>query len=131
MGVAAGADDVDALGTLFEGLDDFIGVDHFVADGVVDLIKNHEVVFAAVDGVAARLPALLRELDVGRISFTAGDFYEAAAHGADFKLFLAKHFGGFELAVVPRTLDELHHQHAQGPAHCAKTRSYAASGLAP
>src|SRR5580700_5466698 len=59
MGVAAGADDVDALGTVFQGGDDFGGVEHFVADGVVDFVEDDKVVFAAVDGVAAGLPAFL------------------------------------------------------------------------
>ncbi len=130
MGVAAGADDVDALGTVFEGFDDFIGVEHFVADGVVDLIEDDEFVFSTVDGVAACLPALLRELDVGRISFGAADFYEAASHGADFKLFVAEHFGGVEFAVVPGAFDELHHQHAQALAHGAERSAQRASGLA-
>src|SRR5258706_12073982 len=58
MCVAASADDVDTLGAILEGLDDFFGIEHFVADGVVDFVKHHEVIFAAVDGLAARLPAL-------------------------------------------------------------------------
>src|SRR5258708_3527831 len=67
MRVAAGANDVDALGAIFQRFDDFIGVEHF---------------------------------------------------------------GGVELAVVPGTLDELHHQHAQALAHGAKRGTERASGLA-
>src|SRR5260370_11867090 len=130
MGIAGRGDDVEAVGTVLEGLDDFVGVEHFVADGVVDLVEDDQVVFAAVDGVAAGLPTFLRQLDVCRVGFGAADFDEAAAHWADFKLVIAEHFGGVELAVVPRALDELHHQYAQALAHGAERGAECASGLA-
>src|SRR5229473_2539357 len=130
MGAAAGADDVDALGTVLQRFDDFSSVEHFVADGVVDFVEDDEVVLAAVDSVAAGLPTFLRELDVGRIGFGAADFDEAAAHGTDFKLVVAEHFGGVEFAVMPRTLDELDHQDFEALAHGAKRSAERASGFA-
>src|SRR5580704_8729471 len=77
MGVATGADDVDALGTVFQRGNNFVGVEHFVADGVIDFVEDDEVVLAAVNGLAAGLPAFLRQLDVFRIGFRAADFDEA------------------------------------------------------
>ena len=74
MGIAASADDVDALGTILQGFDDFAGVEHFVADDVIDFVENNEVVLAAVNGVAAGLPAFLGELDVLRVGFGAAYF---------------------------------------------------------
>src|SRR6266481_2383598 len=130
MGVAAGADNVHALRAIFQRFDDFAGVEHFVADGVIDLVENDEVVLSAVDGVAAGLPTFLCELDVGRIGFGAADFDEAAAHGADFEFVVTQHFGGVEFAVVPGTLDELDHQHAQALAHGAKGGAERAGSLA-
>src|SRR5216684_5419700 len=130
MGVAAGADDVDALGTVFQSFDDFGGVEHFVADGVVDFVEDDEIVLAAVDGIAAGLPAFLRQLDVGRIGFGTADFDEAAAHGADFEFIVAEHFGSVELAVMPGTLDELDHEDLEALAHGAKGGTESASGLA-
>src|SRR5882762_7658206 len=130
MSVAAGADDVDALGAVLQGLGDFVGVKHFVADRVVDFIEDDKVVLAAVDGVAAGFPAFLRQLDVRRVGFSAADFDEAAAHGANFKFVVTKHLGGVELAIVPGTLDELDHQHSQALAHGAKGGAERAGGLA-
>src|SRR5258708_15051737 len=130
MGVAAGADDVDALGTVFQSFDDFSGVEHFVADGVVDFVEDDEIVLAAVDGIAAGQPAFLRELYVRRIGFGAADFDEAAAHGTDFKFVVAEDFGGVELAVMPGTLDELDHEDIEALAHGAKGGTERASGLA-
>src|ERR1700687_3592499 len=130
MGAAAGADDVDALGTVLQRFDDFSGVEHLVANGVVDFVEDDEVIIASVDGVAAGLPTLLRQLDVRGIGFGAADFDEAAAHGTDFKLVVAEHFGGVKLAVMPRTLDELDHKDFEALAHSAKRGAERASGLA-
>src|SRR5712664_1156547 len=130
MGVAAGADDVDALGTVFQSFDDFSGVEHFVADGVVDFVEDDEVELAAVNGVAAGLPAFLRQLNVRRIGFGAADLDEAAAHGADFKFVVAEHFGGVQLTVVPGTLDELDHQDFEALADGAKGGAERAGGFA-
>src|SRR5258708_34199975 len=74
MSVAAGADDVDTLGTVFQGFDDFAGAEHFVADGVVYFVEDDKIVFAAVDGVAAGLPAFWRGLDGSWSGFGAARF---------------------------------------------------------
>src|SRR5258708_18992054 len=71
MGVAAGANDVHALRAAFQGFDDLLGVEHLVADGVVDFVEYNEVVLATINGVASRLPAFLPSLDVFRIRFSA------------------------------------------------------------
>src|SRR6266446_3479373 len=130
MGVTAGADNVDTLGTVFEGFNDFAGVEHFVADGVVDFVENHEIVVATVNRVPASLPTFLRQLDVSGIGFGTADFHEAAPHGANFEFVIAEHFGSVELTVVPRAFDELHHQDFEALAHGAKRGSKRAGGLA-
>ena len=130
VSVSAGADDVDILRSGAEALDDLIGVEHFIADDVIDFVEDDEVVGAAVDGVAAGGPALVRHLDVFRISFGAADFDEAATHRPDFELVVAEHFGGVEFAVMPRTLDELDHQDAQPLADGAKCGSERAGRFA-
>ena len=117
-------------GRFFKRLGDFRGIEHFVADGVIDFVEHHQIIFAAVDRVAPGLPAFLGELDVFGIGFRAADFDEAAAHRTNFKFVVAQHFGGIEFAVMPRAFDELHHQHAQPLAHGAKGGAQRAGGLA-
>jgi len=59
--------------------------------------------------VNRRLPLLEPMSEIaGRMSILVGGY------------FLAKHFGGIELAVVPRTLNELHHQYFEVLAHGAE-----------
>ena len=130
MSVSAGADHVNVFGAGAEALDDLVGIEHFVADDVVDLVEDDEVVGAAVDRVAAGRPAFIRHLDVFGIGFCAADLYEAATHRPDFELVVAEHFGGVEFAVMPRTLDELDHQDAQPLADGAKCGSERAGRFA-
>src|ERR1700730_13115192 len=110
MSVAARADHVDALGTALQRL--------------------HELVRTAVDGVASSQPAVIRHLDVFGIGFRTADLHEAAAHRPDLELVVAEHFRSIELAVVPRALDELHHQDAKALPDRAKRSAKRTSRLA-
>ena len=130
VGVSAGADHMDALGAILEGFNDFFGIEHFVAEDVIDFVEDDEIVLAAVDCAAAGLPAFLGKLDVCRIGFGAADFDEAAAHGPNFKLVVTKHFGGVEFAVVPGTFDELDHEDFETLADSAEGSTQGAGGLA-
>jgi len=47
------------------------------------------------------------------IGLRAADLYETASHRQNFHLVVAQHFGGVKLPVVPGSLDELYHEHAQ------------------
>src|ERR1700688_2834559 len=130
VGVSAGANYMNALWAIFQRLCDFAGVEHFVTDGVIDFVEDHQIVFPAVNCFATCLPALLRQLDIFGIRFGATDLYETAPHGSNFKLVIAQHFGGVQLAVMPGAFDELHHQDAHALAYGAKCRTQRASGLA-
>src|SRR5271165_6774729 len=130
MSVAAGADDVNASRTAAQGVNDHIGFQHFVADDVIYLVEDDQIVFFGVDGVAASLPALFSELDVLRIGFRAANFDEAAAHRANFKFVVAQHFGGVEFAIVPGSFDELNHEHAETLTDGAKCGAEGAGGFA-
>src|SRR5437899_639253 len=129
MSVATSANNVDAFGTIAQRVDDHFRFQHFVADDVVDLIENDEIVFSGVDGIAARVPAFFREPDVCGISLRAANFDESAPHRANFKFVVTKHFGGVEFAIVPRALDKLHHQYAQALAYRAKCRTERTCGF--
>src|SRR5260370_25290955 len=80
--------------------------------------------------MARGLPTLLREVGASGVVFGTADFHEAAPHGANFEFVIAEHFGGVELTVVPRALDELHHQDFEDLTHGAKRGSKRAGGLA-
>src|ERR1017187_9179349 len=79
MGVAAGEDDVGHLGLAAEDFGDDGGVEHLVADGVVDLVEDDEVPVAGEDCGGGLSPGLLDEPDVLRVGLGAADFDEAAA----------------------------------------------------
>ena len=101
MGVATSANHVHAFGTIAQCVNNHFRFQHFVADDVVDLIENDQIVFSGVDCIAARVPAFFGELDVCGIRLRAANFDESASHGANFKFVVAKHFGGVEFAIVP------------------------------
>src|SRR6516165_6474638 len=120
MRVPSRADHVHVLRPPLELFDYLRGVQHLVADGVVDLVQDHKVVLAAVDRLSPRFPTLFRQSDVFRVRFRPADLYKSSPHWPDLKPFVAQHFRGIELAVVPRAFDELHHQDAQALPHRAK-----------
>ena len=80
MGVAAGEDDVEHLGLAAEDFGYFFGVEHLVADGVVDLIEDDEVPVAGEDGGGGFGPGVFDHLDVGGIGLGSAYFDEAFAH---------------------------------------------------
>src|SRR6516165_2855686 len=130
VSVAPGTDDVDTFGPGAQGFHDLVGVEHFVADDVVDLVEDHQVICAGIDGVAARLPAQLGQLDVFGSGFGAADFHDPPAHGTDFEFVVAQHLGRVQFAVMPGTLDELNHEHPDALADGAKRRAQSAGGFA-
>src|SRR5205823_7323819 len=86
------------------------GVQHFVADGIVDLIEDHEFVFAASDLLVCKPPGFLDEPYVLRVRFFGAHLDEPAAHGEDRKSIFTQHLGRVQLPVMPRALNELYHQ---------------------
>src|SRR5260221_14292032 len=78
MRVPPGANYVHPLRPRAQSLHHLVRVQHLVADGVVDLIQHYQIVFAAVDSVAAGLPTVARHLDVLRVRLRASHFHEAA-----------------------------------------------------
>ncbi len=110
--------------------DDAFGIEHFVADHVIDFVEHDEIVFFAVNLLAAEFPGLLAQPDVFGIGLGAANLDEAAAHGPDFEFVVAEHFRGVQFAVMPRAFDELHHHHAQTLAYGAKSGAQGAGRLA-
>src|SRR5258707_1459018 len=106
MGVAAGADHMDAFGAATQGLNNHFGLQDFAADDVIYFVQDDEIIFFGIDGVAAGLPTLFRELDIFGIGLRAANFHKAATHRTNFKFVIAQHFGGVEFAIVPRTFYE-------------------------
>src|SRR5437588_3765611 len=130
MSVPAGTNHVNAFRSLLERFTPFVGIEHFVADRVVDLIEDHQVVFAAVNRLAPGFPTFARQLDVLGVSFRAPDFHKASSHRSNLELVVAQQLRCVKFAVMPRTLDELHHHHPQPLSHGAKRGTQRASGLA-
>ena len=83
VGVAAGEDDVGHLGLAAEDFGYGFGVEHLVADGVVDLVEDDEVPVAGEDGGGGFGPGGFDEADVFGVGFGAADFDEAAAELLD------------------------------------------------
>src|SRR5271154_1013627 len=129
MRAASGADDVHAFGALGQGFDDSVGIEHFVADDVIDFVKNDEVVFFAVNLLAAEFPGLLAQLDVFGVGLGTANLDEATAHGPDLEFIVTEHFGGVKFTVMPGAFDELHHHHAQTLAYGAKSGAQGAGRL--
>src|SRR5579885_1434500 len=126
---SARTDHMNALGPVSQRLDHHLRIEHLVADRVVDFIQHHQVIGAAVDRGSPGFPAFLCQLSVLGVRFRSANLHESAAHGPDFKLVVAEHLRRIQLAVVPRSLDELHHQHAQPLPDRAKRCSERASRL--
>ncbi len=129
MGVAARQDDVHRLRLLFERSDHLGRVEHAVADGVVDLVEDHQVPLAGADGLLGFRPGLLHQLDVFRVGLGAAHFDEAAAHLLHHEVG-AKGLHRVQFAVVPGALEELQHQHLQAVAHGAQSGAHGCRGLA-
>src|SRR3984885_771209 len=128
--VAAGSDYVRAFWSLGPRVDYLFRVEHLVADHVIDFVEHDEIVLFAVDLLAAELPGLLAHAEVLRIGFRSANLHKSAAHGANLELIVTEHFRGVELAIVPRALDELHHQDPEALAHGAKRGAESAGRLA-
>src|SRR5438093_11798477 len=94
-------------------LDHLSHFQHLVTDGVVDLIEDDEVVFAALDFFRGEPPGFLHQAHIFRIGFFGADFHKAPPHGNNPEGVLAEPFGRLELAVMPRAFDKLHHQHLE------------------
>src|ERR1700733_3742615 len=129
MGVAAGENDVDHLGPGAEGFSDLLGIEHAIADGVVDFIEDDEVPFAGEDGFARFGPGGFDEANVFGIGLGAADFHEAATH------LLEDEVGGVgedgvELAVVPGAFEELQNKDAHAVADGAQSGSEGCGGFA-
>jgi hypothetical protein len=129
MRVAAGADDMDVLGARGQRGDNFFGVEHAVADDVIDLIQDDQVVSSALNLREAELPGLLAQAHVFGIGLRAADFHKAASHGPNLDLVVAQEFGCVKLAVMPGAFNELHHEHAQALTHGAKGGAEGTRGL--
>src|SRR3984885_10465637 len=121
---------MDSLGPRRQRRRHFPRIQHFIADHVIDLIKDYEIIPPAVNLFAAKFPGLLAEADVLGIGFRAANFHEAAAHGPNFEFVVAQHLRGVELAVVPRAFYELHHKDPQPLSDGAKPGAKRAGGFA-
>ena len=127
--VAAGQDHVHHLRAVAQGLGHLGGVEHAVADGVVDLVEHHHVPLAGEDRLARLGPGGLHHADVFRIGLGAADLHKSAAHLLQHEV-LAEGLGRVQLAVVPRALEELQHQHAHAVADRAQGRAHGGGGFA-
>ena len=89
------------FGAFCERIGDFFRVQNLIANHVINLVEDHQIVFAAVNLFAAEIPALLAKLDVLRVRIGAADFDEAATHGANFEFIVTQHFRGVQFAIMP------------------------------
>src|SRR5690348_548024 len=89
MRVSTRADHVHILRTLRQSLRHLLTIQNLVADYVIDFVKYHEIVFAAVNLLASKLPAFLAKFYVLWIRFRAANFDESAAHWPDFEFVIA------------------------------------------
>ena len=71
MRVASRANHVDAFGPRRQRRHHFLRIQHFIADHVIDLIQDYEIIPPAVDLCAAKFPGLLAEADVLGIGLRA------------------------------------------------------------
>src|SRR5260370_5578465 len=129
MRIASRADHVHVLWPALQRVHHFRRVQHFVADGVINLVQHHQVVLPAVNRGAPRFPAMRGQANVVRVRLRSADLHEPATHRANLKLVISQHLRCVQLTVVPRTFDELHHQHTQSLPYRAKRRAQRASGL--
>src|SRR5260370_671787 len=94
------------------------------------MLDPEQVVLLALDSRQRKRPGFLAKADVLGIGLRSANFYETSPHREDFHLVVAQHFGGVKLPVMPGSLDELYHEHAQALTHCAKRRAQRAGRLA-
>ncbi len=129
VGVAAGKDDVQHFRAGEEGGFHFFGIEHFVADGVVDFVEDDEVVVAGEDGGFAFCPGVLDHFEIFRVGFSAADFDEAAAELAKGEV-VAEGKHAVEFADVPGAFEELEHEDAHADADGADAGAEGGSGFA-
>src|ERR1700693_6376808 len=129
MRIAPRADHVNALGTLHQRFYYAFRIDHFITDHVIDLVKHHQVVLFTVNLLPPVFPSLLAEAKVFWIGRSAAHLYKTSAHRPDFKFIVTEHLGCVQFPIMPRALDELHHQDAQPLSHRAKSGSQGTRSL--
>src|SRR5215813_11695169 len=128
MGVAPRQDYVDLLRLMLKRINDLRRIEHAVTDGVVDLIQNHEIPICGKDGRSGFGPGLLYHANVFRIGFSAAHFHETAAHLLHHEV-VAECLHRIELAIVPRALQKLEHQHFHAVAHGAESSTHGCRSL--
>ena len=152
VGVASGEDDVDHLRLAAQDLGDGFGREHLVADGVVDLVEHDQVPVAGEDCGGSLGPGGLDQANVFGVCLCAADLDEAAAKLPNDEVLRGRvagrraeglacaalrsaqrcvqRIGGIQLAVVPRTLEELEDEDAHAVAGGAQCGAQRGGGLA-
>ena len=129
MRVASRQDDMHHFRLLFQGLGDLGRVQHTVTDGVIDLVQHHQVPLAGKDGLARLVPRFFHHLDVRGIRLRTADFHEPAPHLLHDEV-VAEGLHRVQLAVMPRALEELQHEHFHPLPDRAQGRAHGRGGLA-
>src|ERR1039458_10127813 len=133
VGVAPGQDDVHHLRLALQRLGDISRIEHPVADGVINFVQHHQVPFTGVDSRMSFFPRRLHQANVFGIGFSATDLHKPSPHLPNHKVALEVRSQGLrcvELAVMPRALDELQHEHLHAASDGAQSRAQRRGGLA-
>src|SRR5690242_17154154 len=105
MRVASRQDDMHHFRLALQRSYDFGGIEHAIADRVVDLVANNQNPIAALYCAFALEPSDLDHADVFGIGLLSANLYEAAAHLPHNEL-VAKGLHGIEFAVMPRSFEK-------------------------
>src|SRR5215831_1294207 len=119
MGVAPRQDNMHHVRFLLEAFHDFARVEHPVADGVVDFVKNDQIPVAGLDCLFRFSPSCLHHLHIFGIWLFGPDLNEATAHLLHHEL-VAKSLNRIQFTVVPGPFKELQHQDLHSLSYRAK-----------
>src|SRR5207302_8802352 len=103
---------------------------HAVADHIIDLIEDHQIVAPALHLRPPKLPGLFAKPYVFRIRLRTANLYKTPAHSPNLEMVCPQHLRRIQFAVMPGALDELHHKHTQALTHGPKASAQRASRLA-
>ena len=129
MRVASRQDHMHHFRLLLQRFDHLRRIKHTVADRIIDLVQYHQVPFARLDRASTLGPRFFHHADVFRIRLLRANFHEPTSHLLHDE-FVTESFGRVQFPVVPRTFDELQHQHTHPVPHGAQSRAHGGSRLA-
>src|ERR1700740_1261685 len=135
MSVPARQDNMHHFGFVAKTLDYLDRIEHAIADGIVDFVEDDQVPGPRLDRLLGFRPRFFDHAHIFGIGLLCAYFHEAATHLLHHEL-VAESLDGIEFPVVPRSLQELKHQHphtladgAQGCSHGGGSVALAGAGI--